>query len=56
MLNTPPTFSWYMAGKVFKWLKKEGGLEAIKIKNMHRHDVISPQMSKKAFKIEIFII
>ena len=33
MLNTPPTFSWYMAGKVFKWLKKEGGLEAIKIKN-----------------------
>ena len=21
MLNTPPTFAWYMAGLVFKWLK-----------------------------------
>ena len=27
MLNTPPTFSWYMAGKVFKWIKKLGGLD-----------------------------
>ncbi|MDR0737067.1 MAG: 3-phosphoserine/phosphohydroxythreonine transaminase [Zoogloeaceae bacterium] len=26
MLNTPPAFSVYMAGLVFKWLKKEGGL------------------------------
>ena len=25
MLNTPPTFSWYVAGKVFKWVKKLGG-------------------------------
>jgi phosphoserine aminotransferase len=28
MLNTPPTFAWYMAGLVFKWLKKSGGLAA----------------------------
>jgi phosphoserine aminotransferase len=28
MLNTPPTFAWYMAGLVFKWLKKQGGLAA----------------------------
>ena len=27
MLNTPPTFGWYFAGLVFKWLKKQGGLE-----------------------------
>jgi phosphoserine aminotransferase len=27
MLNTPPTFAWYMAGKVFQWIKKSGGLE-----------------------------
>ena len=33
MLNTPPTFSWYIAGKVFKWLKREGGLEKMKQKN-----------------------
>jgi phosphoserine aminotransferase len=29
MYNTPPTFSWYVAGKVFKWLKGRGGLKAI---------------------------
>jgi phosphoserine aminotransferase len=28
MLNTPPTFAWYMAGLVFKWLKKSGGMKA----------------------------
>ena len=27
MYNTPPTFSWYVAGKVFKWLKGRGGLK-----------------------------
>jgi phosphoserine aminotransferase len=28
MLNTPPTFAWYVAGLVFKWLKSAGGLAA----------------------------
>ena len=26
MLNTPPTFAWYVAGLVFDWLKRQGGL------------------------------
>jgi phosphoserine aminotransferase len=29
MFNTPPTFSWYMAGLVFKWVKAQGGLAAM---------------------------
>ena len=29
MLNTPPTFSIYIAGLVFKWLKAQGGLAAM---------------------------
>jgi phosphoserine aminotransferase len=29
MLNTPPTFAWYLSGLVFKWLKRSGGLAAI---------------------------
>jgi phosphoserine aminotransferase len=29
MLNTPPTFAWYMAGLVFQWLKRAGGLAAM---------------------------
>jgi phosphoserine aminotransferase len=29
MLNTPPTFAWYLAGLVFDWLEAGGGLEAM---------------------------
>jgi phosphoserine aminotransferase len=29
MYNTPPTYAWYVAGLVFEWLKKNGGLEAM---------------------------
>ena len=29
MNNTPPTYAWYLSGLVFKWLKSQGGLEAI---------------------------
>ena len=29
MLNTPPTFAWYVAGLVFEWLKRQGGLAAM---------------------------
>jgi len=33
MLNTPATYSWYVAGVVFQWLKRQGGLAA-----MERHN------------------
>ncbi|EFL91172.1 3-phosphoserine/phosphohydroxythreonine aminotransferase [Candidatus Regiella insecticola LSR1] len=33
MFNTPPTFAWYLAGLVFKWLLKQGGLEAMEKRN-----------------------
>jgi phosphoserine aminotransferase len=26
MYNTPPTYTWYLAGLVFEWLKEQGGL------------------------------
>ena len=29
MMNTPPTYGWYLAGLVFKWLKLQGGVAAI---------------------------
>lgn len=29
MYNTPPTYSWYLAGLVFEWLKQQGGLKAM---------------------------
>jgi phosphoserine aminotransferase len=33
MLNTPPTFAWYMAGLVFKWIKAAGGVHALGERN-----------------------
>ncbi|WP_089727327.1 3-phosphoserine/phosphohydroxythreonine transaminase [Candidatus Thiosymbion oneisti] len=29
MYNTPPTYAWYLAGLVFQWLKRQGGLTAM---------------------------
>lgn len=29
MYNTPPTYSWYLAGLVFQWVKQQGGLAAM---------------------------
>ena len=33
LYNTPPCYGIYICGKVFKWLKKMGGLEAMKALN-----------------------
>ena len=33
MYNTPPAYGIYICGKVFKWLKAMGGLEAMKVYN-----------------------
>ncbi len=33
MLNTPPTFGWYLAGLVFRWLKAQGGLKVVGERN-----------------------
>ena len=29
MYNTPATYSWYLSGLVFKWLKEQGGVQAM---------------------------
>jgi phosphoserine aminotransferase len=34
MLNTPASYSMYVAGLVFKWLKQQGGLAAVEQKNI----------------------
>ncbi len=38
MYNTPPTYSWYLAGLVFKWLKAKGGLQAMAEINKRKAD------------------
>ncbi len=38
MYNTPATYSWYMAGLVFEWIKERGGLEAMAEVNKRKAD------------------
>ncbi len=38
MYNTPPTYAWYIAGLVFEWLKKKGGLKAMAEINKRKAD------------------
>jgi phosphoserine aminotransferase len=33
MYNTPATYSWYIAGLVFAWIKRQGGLAAMEQRN-----------------------
>src|SRR5690606_7817278 len=34
MFNTPPTYAIYVAGLVFKWLKRQGGVAGIEAANI----------------------
>jgi phosphoserine aminotransferase len=36
MSNTPPTYAWYLAGLVFRWLKAQGGLAGIEAINQRK--------------------
>ena len=40
MYNTPPAYGIYICGKVFKWLKKMGGLEAMQALNQKKAKVL----------------
>jgi phosphoserine aminotransferase len=40
MYNTPPTFAIYVAGLVFQWLKKNGGIGAMERANMAKAELL----------------
>ena len=40
LYNTPPAYGIYICGKVFKWLKKKGGLAAMKVHNEEKAAIL----------------
>ena len=51
LYNTPPAYGIYICGKVFKWLKKMGGLEVMKQKNEEKAKILYDFLdSSKLFK------
>ncbi|AKH70057.1 phosphoserine aminotransferase apoenzyme [Spongiibacter sp. IMCC21906] len=49
MYNTPPTSAWYLAGLVFKWLKKQGGLESMEIINRRKAEKLYGYIDASGF-------
>ena len=51
MYNTPPAYGIYICGKVFKWIKKMGGLEAMKVHNEKKAAILYDFLDRsKMFK------
>jgi phosphoserine aminotransferase len=49
MLNTPPTFSWYVCGLVLRWMKAEGGLAAIGERNARKAALLYDYLDSQDF-------
>ncbi|GAA3917973.1 3-phosphoserine/phosphohydroxythreonine transaminase [Litoribacillus peritrichatus] len=49
MNNTPPTYSWYLAGLVFKWLKRQGGVSAMAELNKRKAEKLYGFIDNSAF-------
>src|ERR1700733_7756829 len=49
MLNTPPTFAWYCAGLVFKWLRRQGGLAAMAQRNRAKAELLYRTIDESGF-------
>ncbi|WP_201695545.1 3-phosphoserine/phosphohydroxythreonine transaminase [Paraburkholderia hiiakae] len=49
MFNTPPTYAIYIAGLVFKWLKRQGGLEVIEARNVEKAKLLYDTIDASSF-------
>lgn len=51
MYNTPPTYSIYIAGLVFQWLKRQGGVAAIERANIAKAKLLYDYLDSSGFYI-----
>jgi len=49
MLNTPATYSWYVAGAVFQWIKRQGGLAAMERLNRAKAEALYAAIDGSGF-------
>ena len=40
MYNTPATFSWYLSGLIFEWVKEQGGVEEMERRNRAKQELL----------------
>lgn len=51
LYNTPNCYSIYICGKVFKWIKQNGGLEAMKKRNVEKAKILYDYLDSTDFYI-----
>ncbi|MEH6503392.1 MAG: 3-phosphoserine/phosphohydroxythreonine transaminase [Cycloclasticus sp.] len=49
MFNTPATYSWYLMGLVFEWLKEQGGVAAIEAQNIRKANKLYAAIDNSGF-------
>lgn len=49
MLNTPPTWAWYIAGLVFEWLLEQGGLGEMERRNRKKAETLYAAIDGSGF-------
>ena len=49
MYNTPASYSWYLSGLVFEWLKEQGGVAAMEARNRAKKDRLYGFIDASAF-------
>ena len=49
MLNTPPTYNWYLLGLVLEWIKEQGGISAIEARNSRKADKLYAAIDAPTF-------
>lgn len=51
MYNTPPTYAIYMAGLVFQWLKRQGGVAAMEQRNVAKASLLYDYIDRSAWYV-----
>jgi phosphoserine aminotransferase len=49
MSNTPACYSWYIAGLVFQWLKRQGGLAEMEKRNVAKAELLYDVLDSSGF-------
>jgi phosphoserine aminotransferase len=52
MYNTPPTYSIYIAGLVFQWLKRMGGVAAMEKRNIEKAELLYGYLDSTDFYVK----
>ena len=49
MLNTPPTYNWYLLGLVLEWIKEQGGISTIEARNIRKAEKLYATIDGSSF-------